>query len=597
MSSPGGSSPRNRQPGAGPSSRGPSSRSPSNQSCSSGDRQLRGGQAASPRRKSCSGNRKEYHDVGERVEARLGLAQISGRYHKRWRTLETDYNVTEVALGSGCNGVVRLAESKTCSSHKFAVKEFNFSGVPLSKREQLENEVEVFLSMDHPHIARLLDVYEYEEHIALVMEYMKGMDLFDRLSQMKRYPEHKAAHLAMQMLLALNYIHSHGIMHGDVKLENWMFDCENVDHLKLIDFGFSKMCENNGVAIYQNGKKLSGTLGYIAPEAIDMNTSSQNDQWSLGVVVFVLLCGYMPFSGSKRDQLQKIQAGKYIMRPEQWNMISEDARLFTRGLLNLCPEERMTAQKSLDHPFIAKCRQKEKQVDASIVEELRDFSKQSRFRRVVLMMIAWSLSSDEMAKVEEYFLAMDTNHHGTITYQELKKVMIDNNCSNVDVKKAFEALDTHHDQEIHYSDFLAAMVSKRIGINDEHLFEAFRKFDTHDAGIITLEDLREVLGDRVDGERVESFLHEVDPLDRGYITYHEFSSYVTGRPLHWHGDEIATTAYVHGDFICGKKASNLPAWVPDGFRRQFSNSSTTSRPGHTWHVKKTTDAPACCTLQ
>jgi calcium-dependent protein kinase len=476
------------------------------------------------------------------------LAQLSGRYHKEPRTIDSDYDVTETVLGSGCNGDVRLATSKSYPSHKFAVKDFNFAGVPLSKREQLECEVEVFLSMDHPHIARLMDVYEQGDHISLVMEHMEGGELFDRLARLKRFGESEAASAAWHMLMALNYIHSHGIMHGDVKLENFMFDMEGGNHLKLIDFGFSKMCEGGGLSATgqnggaQNKQKLCGTVAYIAPEALELSYSSQNDQWSLGVVVFVLLAGYMPFSGSQSCQMKKIAKGDYLIKEDRWSTVSPDATAFVKGLLELDPAKRLSAQTALDHPFITKGRfQSKVDVDGSIVTALRDFGQQSAFRRCVLCMIAWSLSNEERAQVEEAFLTLDASHHGTITFGDLKKVMVDKfHLPNGELKKAFHALDTHHDKEIHYSDFLAAMLSTQIGINDEHVYEAFRKFDTHDAGYITVEDLREVLGDTVEGERVESFIWEADPLRQGYITYHEFVSYVRGRPLHLHGDEMPT---------------------------------------------------------
>merc|ERR1712183_1203924 len=99
------------------------------------------------------------------------------------------------------------------------------------------------------------------------------------------------------MLLAINYIHTHGIVHCDIKLENFMYELPDNDHLKLIDFGFSRFWEpGNAVAVMA----LScGTLSYVAPEILNKNYTSQSDLWSLGVIAFILLFGYMPFTGAE----------------------------------------------------------------------------------------------------------------------------------------------------------------------------------------------------------------------------------------------------------------------------------------------------------
>lgn len=153
-------------------------------------------------------------------------------------------------------------------------------------------------------------------------------------------------------------------------------------------------------------------------------------------------------------------------------------------------------------------------------------------------MMAWSLSMEERSKVEQYFLALDTKHHGAISYEELKKVMVDQYhlpCS--EAKKAFNALDSSHHKEIHYSDFLAAMISKRVEMNEELIHEAFRKFDVDDSGYITSDNLKEVLGEKFEGQKVCDILNEADTKHAGRLSYHEFASYLTGKELHLHGDE------------------------------------------------------------
>jgi calcium-dependent protein kinase len=480
---------------------------------------------------------KKMHDSMERVESKVGKVQLSGRYHRAPKKLEDDYEVTQKVLGSGYNGVVRMGVSKLNKNQKVAVKAFKLSGLQGDKRAQLESEVEIFLCMDHPHVTRLFDVYESNDTLHLVMECMDGGELFDRVTELKQFSERDAADSVWQMLLALNYIHSHGIVHRDLKLENFLYDQKTSHHLKLIDFGFSKVWEAN-VKMHVS----CGTLSYVAPEVLEKSYTSQCDLWSLGVIVFILLAGYMPFSGSEAVQTKNISEGKYKWKPERWKNVSEDATNFVKALLQLDPKKRLDAQKALDHTWIANRHRynKDAEVTQEVVDGLRNFGHASKFRRCCMEMMAWSLSNEERAKVREYFIMMDTTQQGTITLPELRDVLINKfHISNDETKAIFEALDSNHDEEIHYSDFLAAMVNTRIALHDDLLKSAFKKFDTDNSGFITLQNMREVLGEHFEGEDVEDLMKEADFTKDGKISYEEFVSYIRGTPHEKHQDASA----------------------------------------------------------
>jgi calcium-dependent protein kinase len=366
------------------------------------------------------------------------------------------------------------------------------------------------------------------------MECLEGGELFDRVTAKKRFSEDEASDALRQMLLALNYIHSHGIVHRDIKLENFVYDKKGSGHLKLIDFGFSKMWDPSGQERMHNSL---GTISYVAPEVLGKSYTSQCDLWSLGVIGFILLGGYMPFSGSEEVQIRNIRKGNFVMKPERWKDISGEAKDFILKLLEVDPAKRLTAQTALEHPWIAKsCAAAPQDVSVEVVEALKKFGRVSKFRRCCMEMLAWSLSNEEREKVSDDFLSLDTDHSGGITLSELEHVMVDklHVADKLETLQVFEALDYNHDQEIHYSDFLAAMVDSKINLNEQHLNAVFRRLDADHTGYISLSNLREVLGSRVDGERVEVFMKDVNQGKDGRISFSEFSSYMrsegTGSP-------------------------------------------------------------------
>jgi len=243
--------------------------------------------------------KKKMSETMDRVESKVGKVQLSGRYHRLPKKMEDDYEVSQKVLGSGYNGVVRMGTSKLNKATRVAVKAFKLAGLQGDKKQQLESEVEIFLCMDHPHVTRLFDVYESSDTLYLIMECMDGGELFDRVTELKQFSERDAADAVWQMLLALNYLHSHGIVHRDLKLENFLYDQKNSSHLKLIDFGFSKVVDPNAVM-----RSSCGTLSYAAPEVLNMKYTQKCDLWSMGVIAYILLSGTMPFEGSEEQKMK-----------------------------------------------------------------------------------------------------------------------------------------------------------------------------------------------------------------------------------------------------------------------------------------------------
>jgi len=461
--------------------------------------------------------------VTSRAAERNGRLNITGRYHRLPKKFEDDYESMDKVLGTGYNGEVKLASCKHTGA-KFAVKAFKLRGVSKDKRKELESEAEIFLAMDHPHVASLVDVYESDDQLHLVMECMQGGELFDRVVERKRFSEMDAANAIYQMLLAVNYIHLHDIVHRDIKLENFLYEAKDSDHLKLIDFGFSKIWQPNTTMAVS-----CGTLAYVAPEVLERSYTSQCDLWSLGVVAFVLLFGYMPFSGAEAKQIRDIKDGHFTKKQAIWSKASTEAKDFVQKLLVVDPDLRMTAAKALNHRWLQTRAQRENTIDQAMIEDLCNYAKVSVFRRACLGVMAWSLSMEERRKVRDAFLEIDKDCSGTITINEFKLAVEKNlQIDDATLENAFKALDANHKDEVNYREFLAALVSSRIALHDDLLKVAFRRFDTDNSGFITVDNLREVLGETFEGTEVQTLLEEADLKHDGKISYEEWIEYLRG---------------------------------------------------------------------
>lgn len=481
--------------------------------------------------------------VLRKSETRHGVVAITGRYHRPPKKIEDDYDLGSTVLGSGYNGQVYMATSKAGHDSdgnplKFAIKDFKLRDIDKKKREELESECEIFLGMDHPHVARLVDVYESEEKLSLVMECMEGGELFDRVIQRKKFTERDAANAAHQMLLALNYLHYHNVVHRDIKLENWLYEKDSTDHLKLIDFGFSKVYNPD---TDMKMRMSCGTLAYVAPEVLNKSYGVKCDMWSVGVVIFILLVGYMPFSGPDEKQIANIREGKFTLKPDKWSQVSEEALDFIKKLIVVNPVKRMSAEEALNHPWIigrtdmlskhGSGSSVTADVEESTAHSLFKFSQESKFRRSVLATMAWSLSPDERRKVRDQFLAIDTTHSGTITLEEFKQVITSQDTMKMDeeqMERVFKQIDVAGNNEIQYSEFLAAMVSQRIALHEDLLKQTFRRFDKDNSGFIDIENLKEVLGESFSPEEITKIMAEVDTNGDGKIEYYEFMAYLRG---------------------------------------------------------------------
>lgn len=209
------------------------------------------------------------------------------------------------------------------------------------------------------------------------MELVTGGELFDRIVEKGSYSEKDAADLIKQVLSAVAYMHEEGVVHRDLKPENLLYYSPDADSKIMIsDFGLSKM-EDSGVMA-----TACGTPGYVAPEVLAQKPYGKAvDVWSIGVISYILLCGYPPFYDENDANLfAQILKGEFEFDSPYWDDISEEAKDFIRSLMCVNVENRLTCHTALEHSWITG-KQSERNIHATVSEQLKKNFAKSRWRQ------------------------------------------------------------------------------------------------------------------------------------------------------------------------------------------------------------------------
>ncbi|XP_064620238.1 serine/threonine-protein kinase Chk2-like [Lineus longissimus] len=267
------------------------------------------------------------------------------------------YTLTRV-LGRGACGEVRLAFEKG-SCNMFAVKiiskkKFSIGGKTPVGNLDVMGEVNILKSLKHPCIIGIEDVIDSPDTIYIVLELVQGGELFDKVISIGQYSEATAKLLFYQMVTAIKYLHDQGITHRDLKPENILLASEEDETLiKVTDFGLSKFVDSATMM-----KTFCGTPNYLAPEilltaGIGSYTKSI-DCWSLGVILYICLVGYPPFTDERKDMdlSKQITTGQYDFPKDYWADISTKAVDLIKKLLTVDPKKRITLVEALNHPWL-----------------------------------------------------------------------------------------------------------------------------------------------------------------------------------------------------------------------------------------------------
>ena len=255
--------------------------------------------------------------------------------------------IIQEKLGEGAFGSVHLGINKQ-TGEKVAIKILEKCRLTRNRQIiRLNREIEILKKVKHPNIIQLYSVIETEKQIFLIMEYIKGKELYQYIVMKTKIPEDEACFFFQQIISGIEYLNDLKIAHRDIKSENILIE-ENTKTIKIIDFGLSNTYSD------KNNEILSTACGspfYAAPEMLkgDYYKGSTVDIWSVGVVLFAMLCGYLPFEDEDRSNLyKKIINGKYSIPMH----VSNYARELIYQLLEINPKKRITIPQIKKHSWI-----------------------------------------------------------------------------------------------------------------------------------------------------------------------------------------------------------------------------------------------------
>ncbi|XP_075095722.1 calcium-dependent protein kinase 17-like isoform X1 [Nicotiana tabacum] len=440
--------------------------------------------------------------------------------------VRTTYTIGK-ELGRGQFGVTHLCTHKQ-TGEQFACK--TIAKRKLVNKEDIEDVRREVQIMHHltgqPNIVELKGAYEDKHSVHLVMELCAGGELFDRIIAKGHYTERAAASLLRTIVQIVHTCHSMGVIHRDLKPENFLLlnKDENAP-LKATDFGLSVFYKQGDVF-----KDIVGSAYYIAPEVLKRRYGPEVDIWSIGVMLYILLCGVPPFWAENENGIfNAILRGHIDFSSDPWPSISGGAKDLVRKMLTIDPKQRLTAMQVLNHSWIKEDGEApDTPLDNAVLHRLKQFRAMNKFKKVALRVIAGCLSEEEIMGLKQMFKNMDADNSGSITIEELKQGLAKQGTklSDYEIKQLMEAADADGNGTIDYEEFITATMHMNRMDKEEHLYTAFQYFDKDHSGYISREELEQALREfgMNDENDLREIINEVDTDHDGRINYDEFAA-------------------------------------------------------------------------
>ena len=450
-----------------------------------------------------------------------------------------DIYVKSKLLGEGSFGEVWLVK------HKLTGKEFALKIIekgPYSNTIQIENEIAILKKLDHPFILKILEFRSTKDKYYIVTDYCPNGELFNVIKEKDRFSERECSFILYQVLLAIRYCHKMRVVHRDIKPENILIvgkENSGLLRVKLIDFGTAKIFSES------KNKALVGSSYYIAPEVIRGKYDESCDLWSIGVIMYIMLVGTPPFNGEDDDDiLRAVSIGKYETSYPQYTSLSENAKDLLSRLLKFNPNERITAEEALNHPWFNNDDIKlidylDDNIAKRMLANMENYKSDNIIKCAILAyLVHQNTNITECQNAGKLFNSLDTDHDGKLMKNDLINAFMryyDYSEAQA-VNKAnyiFNHIDTDKNGMLEAEEFIRACVDPNIFNNTNYLRVAFNYFDKDNDGSISIPEIEEKFFQSSKQTpntktKLQKMFSQIDINNDGFISFEEFSYIVKG---------------------------------------------------------------------
>ena len=491
-------------------------------------------------------------------------------------------------LGEGAYGVVKKVCLKENPDTVRAMKIISKENIVEGQSQKLIDEIQILKKLEHPNIMKIYEYFNDPNNIYIVSELCDQGDLLGKLTKLGSMSELVVKFLMGQILNALSYLHDNRVFHGDIKLENVMLyktssnkegrrftkinkdlnsslklqkDIENLYkgknnknnrssiiliedmanyEVKLIDFGCSKFLHR------KKHNKLSGIVGtsiYCSPEVIDNLYDERSDEWSCGVLMYILLCGEPPFPGETEEEIfAKVKKGHIDFTKKKFNKVSPNCIDLIKKLLTPNKKNRITASEALKHKFFTEnfnpSMALTKNKDFHILKRFLSLKKlPSKFHEVVVAYCCFNfINKEEERQLRELFRFLDHDNKNKLTLNDFKAGFREANImvSKYELKNIMNFLDNDGSGLIEYQEFLRAICDKKSLFKDENLKAVFGVIDKDKKGYATSDDIQKfVLGNKknVNRSTIKGCTAQIGMKKNSQLSFEQFCDIIRNNSI------------------------------------------------------------------
>jgi len=451
--------------------------------------------------------------------------------------LSTFYDVKQ-KIGEGAFGKVYLVTRKMTGATNVMK---SMARDLIEDEEAFNNELGIQRALDHPHICRIFDTFDAKDDVQIILESCDGGSLEDAICAGQQMGEAEAHCLMKQLLGAVCYMHSRGVVHRDLKPDNMLLSRKGVpllqNSLKLVDFGFARTF----VPGTKELETMCGTVHFMAPEIISDDFFNEKcDIWSCGVILYMFLSGQPPFDDDDNDELlRKAAADKLDFSDEVWERTSPKAKLAIVQMCKVDPKVRFSAEAALHSPWMSQScyalSNDNMLTSKAVVSGIQKFQRMSKAKKAAAYIVALNVTDaqqEQVAAIRRKFEDMDANGDGMLSLEEVQKGMAGIGLEGDDVAEMFKDIDQKGSGVVEWSEFLSLMADQKvlgsedtIMSNKQIMWAAFKVLDqnnTQSVGAREIFDVMVNIDKTFTFEEATAFVAEADADGDGKIDFEEF---------------------------------------------------------------------------